>query len=137
MDLVLDLKNKELYEKHDRLFSYTFNSFSYDEKYEIFYLGEDLSVSAKALYEVIFEPSIEEIKFEADYEEDYIDWVDLESSTSYNRELVIKELDYALEIYLTKHPLEKEKGTVKGTAEVYYDYDYREFNIKIKELHLV
>lgn len=136
MRLTLNLKTKELSDD-DNLLNYTFESFNYDAKYEMFYLDDNLDIKAEALAEVIFDPEVEEIEFEADYEEDNVNYLDIDSNTNYKVELLKKDLQYAVELELYKHPMDKDMGTLKGKAEVYYDYDNTEFNIKIKDLYLV
>lgn len=137
--LILDLKNKKLYDQESkgRLFDFNFTTWNYEYKLELFYLDENLEIHADLLEEIIFDPEKYEVSFEADYDEDYIDYLLITSGNAiYNEDLIKKSLQDKLEDYIYEHPFEKEKGELKGKAVVYYDYENRELNVNIKSLHL-
>ena len=104
MRLILNLKNKELYDDDNKLF-FTFEEWSYkhatrSNPYGTFILG-DMVIDKSLIDDTIFEPNYEVLSFEGDYDgEGYISNLFVGRKIKYSEKEVIKALDLFLDNYL-------------------------------------
>lgn len=137
--LKLDLIKKTL-KGEDNTFSFIFDNWTFHPSERrtkaYFHLG-DLTIDKDLISTVVFEKEEEIVTFEADYDgEGYFQNIMFNNALKYNEDLLLKELDLFLDMYVYKNPLTGGKGTVQGEAKVYYDYDQEEFVIELNKLVL-